>query len=95
MYKHIFFQILFYYRLLQDLEYSSLCCKVNPYCLSEVFNFLKDNLNCYAFKKDKEKWKEAQITNIKTKKVDITRNPEDMRKNKNYYYFASEFDKSL
>ena len=30
-----FFQILFHYRVLQDIEYSSLFCTVNPCCLSE------------------------------------------------------------
>ena len=31
---HIFFQILFHHRLLQDIEYSSLCNTVGPCCLS-------------------------------------------------------------
>ena len=31
---NIFFQIIFHCRLLQDIEYSSLCYTVNPYCLS-------------------------------------------------------------
>ena len=30
----IFLKIIFHYRLLQDIEYSSLCCTVNPCCLS-------------------------------------------------------------
>ena len=30
------FQILFHYRLLQEIEYSSLCCIVNPY-LSNLY----------------------------------------------------------
>ena len=29
-----FFQIIFYYRLLQDIEYSSLCYTVNHSCVS-------------------------------------------------------------
>ena len=32
-YIYNFFQILYYYRLLQDIEYGSLCYKVNPCCL--------------------------------------------------------------
>ena len=32
----MFFQILFYYRLLQDIEYSSLCYIVGPCCLSTL-----------------------------------------------------------
>ena len=31
---YIFFQNLFHYRLLQDIEYSSLCYRVSPSCLS-------------------------------------------------------------
>ena len=31
---YIYFQILFHYRLLQDIEYSSLCYRVGPSCLS-------------------------------------------------------------
>ena len=36
LYKNIysFFQILFPYRLSQNIEYSSLCCAVGPWCLS-------------------------------------------------------------
>ena len=30
---YIFFQIIFHYRLLQDVEYSSMCYTVNPYHL--------------------------------------------------------------
>ena len=33
----ILFQILFHYRLLQDIEYSSLCCTVGPGCLSILY----------------------------------------------------------
>ncbi|CAN0438613.1 unnamed protein product [Rangifer tarandus platyrhynchus] len=32
----ILFQILFHYMLLQDIEYSSLCYTVSPYCLFYV-----------------------------------------------------------
>ena len=32
-----FFLILFHYRLLQDIEYSSLCHTVNPCCLSILY----------------------------------------------------------
>ena len=32
----ILFQILFYYRLLQNIEYSSLYCAVGPCCLSII-----------------------------------------------------------
>ena len=31
------FQILFHYRLLQDIEYSSLCYTVGPCCLSILY----------------------------------------------------------
>ena len=31
---YILLQILFHYRLLQDIEYSSLCYSVGPCCLS-------------------------------------------------------------
>ena len=34
IYIYILFQILFHYRLLRDIEYSSLCHTVNPCCLS-------------------------------------------------------------
>ena len=34
---HTFFQILFYYRLLQDIEYSSLCYIVGLNCLSILY----------------------------------------------------------
>ena len=33
----ILFQILFHYSLLQDIEYSSLCYTVSPYCLSILY----------------------------------------------------------
>ena len=33
MYVYIFFQILFHYKLLQDIQYSSLCYTVGPCCL--------------------------------------------------------------
>ena len=32
-----FFQIIFHYKLLQVIEYSSLCCAVNPFCLSILY----------------------------------------------------------
>ena len=34
---YILFQILFDYGLLQDIEYSSLCCTVGPYSLSILY----------------------------------------------------------
>ena len=37
IYVSILFQILFPYRLLQNIEYSSLCYTVNPCCLSIFF----------------------------------------------------------
>ena len=37
MYIYILFQILFHYSLLQDIEYSSLCYTVGPYCLSILY----------------------------------------------------------
>ena len=33
LYIYIFFPILFHYRLLQDIEYSSLYYTVSPHCL--------------------------------------------------------------
>ena len=33
LYRYTFFHILFHYGLSQDIEYSSLCCTVGPYCL--------------------------------------------------------------
>ena len=41
LYTHISipFQILFYYRLLQSIGYSSLCCTVGPCCLSISVDF--------------------------------------------------------
>ena len=36
-YVYNLFQILFHYRLLQDIEYSSLCYTVNPYCLPILY----------------------------------------------------------
>ena len=36
-YTYIFFQILFHYRLLQDIGYSSLCYAVGPCCLSILY----------------------------------------------------------
>ena len=37
IYIYILFQILFHYSLLQDTEYSSLCCVAQPYCLSVFY----------------------------------------------------------
>ena len=34
---YILFQILFHYRLLQDIEYSSLCYTVGPCCLPILY----------------------------------------------------------
>lgn len=34
---YIVFQIPFRYRLLQDIERSSLCCVVGPYCLPVLY----------------------------------------------------------
>ena len=34
---YILFQILFHYRLLQDIEYSSLCYTVGPCCLPALY----------------------------------------------------------
>ena len=36
----VLFQILFHYRLLQDVEYSSLCCTQGPCYFSETLNIL-------------------------------------------------------
>ena len=36
-YIYILFQIVFHYRLLQDIEYSSLCYTVNPCCLPLLY----------------------------------------------------------
>ena len=53
-YRYIFFQILFHYRLLQIIEYSSLGYKIHPCCLSvlcecsvtSVQSALCDPMNC-------------------------------------------------
>ena len=37
IYILILFQILFHYRLLQDIEYSSLCYTVGPCCLFYIY----------------------------------------------------------
>ena len=37
IYIYIYFQILFHYRLLQDIEYSSLCYTVGPCCLPILY----------------------------------------------------------
>ena len=37
VYIYILFQILFPYRLLQNIQYSSLCYTVNPHCLSILY----------------------------------------------------------
>ena len=38
-YIYILFHILFYYGLLQDIEYGSLCYTIGPYCLSKELDF--------------------------------------------------------
>ena len=35
--ESVLFQIIFHYRLLQDIEYSSLSYPVGPYCLSILY----------------------------------------------------------
>ena len=40
---YILFQILFHYRLLQDIKYSSLCFIVGPCCLGVVHTVFKNN----------------------------------------------------
>ena len=37
VYIYILFLVLFHYRLLQDIEYSSLCYTVGPCCLSILY----------------------------------------------------------
>ena len=37
IYMHILFQILFHYRLLQDIEYGSRCYAVGLYCSSILY----------------------------------------------------------
>ena len=37
IHMYILFQILFHYRLLQGIEYSSLCYTVGPCCLSILY----------------------------------------------------------
>ena len=50
IYTHTLFKIVFHYRLLQDNEYSSLCCIGGPYWLSIlyiavcIFSFQPPNL---------------------------------------------------
>ena len=47
IYIHIPFQILFHYRLLQDIEYSSLCYIVGPCCLS-ILHLVACMCRCYS-----------------------------------------------
>ena len=45
IHTYIFFHTLFHYGLSQDIEYSSLCCTLGPYCLSILWlNMLIDIL---------------------------------------------------
>ena len=37
VYRYIYRQILFHYRLLQDIEYSTLCYTAGLYCLSVLY----------------------------------------------------------
>ena len=37
MYIHIYMKILFHYKLLQDIECTSLCYTVNPHCFKFLF----------------------------------------------------------
>ena len=37
---YILFQILFYHRLLQDIEYSPLCYTVGPFCLPILYTLV-------------------------------------------------------
>ena len=38
LYVYILFQILFHYRLLQDIDYSSPCRTVDPFLISFIYN---------------------------------------------------------
>ena len=49
LYIYILFQILFHYRLLQDIGYSSLCCTVGPCCLSIFYSFVSVNLKLLIY----------------------------------------------
>ena len=42
---HIFLQIIFHYRLLPNIEYSSLCYRVNPCCLSILYRVVYISVN--------------------------------------------------
>ena len=50
LYKYIYiiFEIIFHHRLLQDIDYGSLCCTVNLYFLLHVY-FLIRNLAFYSY----------------------------------------------
>ena len=48
-FTYILFQILFLYRLLQDIGYSSLCCAVGPCCLSTLYSFVSVNLKLLIY----------------------------------------------
>ena len=37
IYTHIIFEVIFHYRLLQGIDYSSLCCTVSLYRLCVYF----------------------------------------------------------
>ena len=49
IYIYILFQILFPYRLLQDIEYSSLLYTVNPCCLSFIYGNVHLLITCSQF----------------------------------------------
>ena len=40
MYTYIIFHVIFHYRLLQDIDYGSLCYRVNLCCLLHIYFFL-------------------------------------------------------
>ena len=55
MYIHILFHIIFFYGLSQDIEYSSLCCIVGPYC------FIKKSLSLHMSSFSLSKYLEMQL----------------------------------
>ena len=48
IYIYILFHIIFLYGLSQDIDYSSLCCVIGPYCLS-IHSFYISGIQSHHF----------------------------------------------
>ena len=49
VYTYVIFEIIFNYRLLEDIDYSSLCYTVNLYCLLNIYFFKIRTLAFYSY----------------------------------------------